>query len=317
MPAGRLTDVPGVRVGHVTDAVAGSGCTVILPAPGMVGAAHATGGGVSSRETELIGPRSRPREVTALVFSGGSAFGLATADGVMRWCEEQGLGLATGGGAVVPIVPGAVIYDLGISSNGFRPGSNEGYRASQVASSDTHAVGSVGAGTGATVGKWHARNGWCKGGLGGASRRLTDGTTVGVLAVVNAFGDVLAEDGTVLAGARGPDGRFIGASAQAHRIAPHHPRLSGANTTLLCVATDAPVGALGAAQLARGAFTGAARSIAPVGTVLDGDIAFGLAAPGDADPFIAAVVAAECAASAIRCAVRAATEVRGVRAIGS
>lgn len=312
MPAGRLTDVPGVRVGHLTDAVAGSGCTAILPAPGMVGAVDVRGGGASVRETELLQPRSGEREVSALMLSGGSAFGLAVADGAMRWCDERGIGLATGAGMVVPIVPAAVIFDLGISANQRRPTADDGYAACDAASGEPHAVGCVGAGTGATVGKWHGRDGWCKGGLGAASAVLPSGQVVAVLAVVNAFGDVIDDDGTVLAGVWAPGQGFLAASKEARTGAPQHPRLQGTNTTLLCVATDAPVGSAGAGQLARAASTGAARAISPVGTSLDGDVAFALAARGSDPAFIASVVAADLAAEAIRDGVRTATSLRGV-----
>ncbi len=314
MPTGFLTDVPGYRVGHWTDADAGTGCTAIIPPPGSVGAVHVTGGGASVRETELLSPRSGEREVSAIMFSGGSAFGLAAADGAMRWCEEQGIGLATGAGAIVPIVPAAVIYDLGIAGKVRRPGADAGYAACAAATDAPHALGSIGAGTGATVGKWNGQAGWCKGGLGAASVRLPNGWTVAALAVVNAFGDVVDEDGSVLAGVW-VDGAFPGADRLAATKAPDHPRLTGTNTTLLCVATDAPIGGRGAAQLAQMGATGAARAIAPVATSLDGDVTFGLAARTDVkpgEPFIPAVVAAGVSAGAIRAAIGAATSLGGV-----
>lgn len=315
MPAGRLTDVPGVRVGHWTDADAGTGCTVIIPPLGTVGACDVRGGGASTRELALLDPAAGEREVSALVFAGGSAFGLAAADGVMRWCEEQGIGIDTAG-ARVPIVPAAVIYDLGVSGNLRRPGADDGYAACVAATSAPHAMGSVGAGTGATVGKWNGRSGWCKGGLGAASARLPGGEWVGVLAVVNAFGDVLDESGAVLAGVFAPGKGFLCASRQAFTAAPRHPRLqpaAGSNTTLLCVATDAPVGAGGAGRVARMAQAGAGRAVSPFNTPLDGDVAFCLAPPANgADAFVIGVVAADLAAQAVRVAVRAATTVRGV-----
>ena len=208
MPADRLTDVPGIRVGHWTDADAGTGCTVIIPPPGSIGAVDVRGGGPSTRELELLAPLAGDREVTALLLTGGSAFGLAAADGVMRWCEEQGLGIDAGA-ARIPVVPAAVIYDLGITANGRRPGSDEGYAACVAASTAPHEVGSVGAGTGATVGKVLGQRGWCKGGLGSASARLLDDATVAVLVVVNAFGDVFDERGEVLAGAWDVERGFV------------------------------------------------------------------------------------------------------------
>lgn len=312
MSTGRLTDVPGLRVGHWTDAEAGTGCTAIIPPRGYVGAVEVSGGGASVRETELLAPRSGEREVSAVVFSGGSAFGLASADGAMRWCEEQGIGLVTGAGALVPIIPAAVIYDLGITANARRPGPDDGYAACAAARAEPHAVGSVGAGTGATLGKWNGRDGWCKGGLGGASARTPDGHVVAALAVVNAFGDVIDEDGSVLAGAWVDGQGFVGATRQARVSAPEHPRLRGVNTTLVCVATDAPIGVIGAGQLARAAGTGMARAVSPVATALDGDVAFALAPAGTANGFVSAVIAADVVAAAIRCGVRAASSVRGV-----
>jgi L-aminopeptidase/D-esterase-like protein len=313
MPAGRLTDVPGIRVGHWTDAAAGTGCTVVIPPPGSIGAVDVRGGGASARETELLAPLAGDREVTALLFTGGSAFGLAAADGVMRWCEEQGRGMETPGGRV-PIVPAAVIYDLGITANQRRPGADEGYAACVAAVETDHDVGSVGAGTGATVGKLNGRAGWCKGGLGAASATLLDGAVVAVLAVVNAFGDVIGEDGQVIAGVWDPDRGFLHASRHVLVAAPEHPRLAqGQHTTLVCVATDARLTKTEAGQVARMAQAGIARAVSPVNTPLDGDAAFCVATGvRESSAFVAGVVAAELAATAIRDAVAAARPVRGV-----
>ena len=313
MPAGRLTDVPGVRVGHWTDTAAGTGCTVIVPPPGTIGAVDVRGGGPSTRELELMGPLAGDREVTALLLTGGSAFGLAAADGVMRWCEEQGLGIDAGA-ARVPIVPAAVIYDLGITGNARRPGADDGYAACQAASAEPHEVGSVGAGTGATVGKVLGRRGWCKGGAGAASATLLDGATVAVFVVVNAFGDVFDERGEVLAGAWDPELGFVRAPSYLRTSPPEHPRLTAVeNPTLVCVATDARLTKAEAGQIARQAQTGVARAIAPVHTPLDGDVAFCLATGArDASAFVAAVVAADLVSEDIRNAIDSADSVRGV-----
>ena len=313
VPAGRLTDVPGIRVGHWTDADAGTGCTVIIPPPGSIGAADVRGGGASTRELELLAPLAGDREVTALLLTGGSAFGLAAADGVTRWCEEQGLGIDAGA-ARIPIVPAAVIYDLGITGNARRPGSDDGYAACVAASTDPHDVGSVGAGTGATVGKVLGRRGWCKGGLGSASARLLDGATVAVLVVVNAFGDVFDERGEVLAGAWDSERGFVRAPTYVLEAPPEHPRLNdGEHTTLVCVATDAVLTKIEAGQVARMAQTGIARAIAPVHTPLDGDVAFCLSAGARASSaFTCGVVAGELAAQAVRNAVRVAVALRDV-----
>jgi L-aminopeptidase/D-esterase-like protein len=313
VPAGRLTDVPGIRVGHWTDPDAGTGCTVIIPPPGSVGAVDVRGGGPSTRELELLAPLAGDREVTALLLTGGSAFGLAAADGVMRWCEEQGLGIDAGA-ARIPIVPAAVIYDLGITGNARRPRSDDGYAACVAASAAAHEVGSVGAGTGATVGKWNGREGWCKGGLGAAGTTLPDGATVAALAVVNAFGDVLDERGEVIAGVWDETQGFLHASRQARIDGPQHPRLTeGQHTTLLCIATDARLTKIEAGQVARMAQAGLARAVSPINTPLDGDVAFCLTTGvRTSTPFVVGVVAAELAAEAVRGGVRAATAVRGV-----
>ena len=222
-----VSEVAGVRVGHWTDQGAGTGCTVVLPPPGTVGGVEVRGGGPATREADLLGPLASVQDVTALMLSGGSAYGLDAAAGVVRWCEERGLGHDTGA-ARVPIVPAACIYDLGIAADGPRPGPDHGYAACEAAAEGPHAVGSVGAGTGATVGKLRGQDGWCKGGLGAASRRLYDGTVVAALAVVNAWGDVLAEDGTVLAGAFDPGEGFLCASPAGARGAAGAPAPGGA-----------------------------------------------------------------------------------------
>lgn len=309
-----VSAIEGVRVGHWTDAAAGTGCTVVLPPPGTVGAAEARGGGPATREGDLMAPLASVPGPTALLLSGGSAFGLAAAHGVVAWCEERGLGHDTGM-ARVPIVPAACIYDLGLSGNGRRPGPDEGYAACEAAAAGPHAVGSVGAGTGATVGKLRAREGWCKGGLGAGSRTLHDGATVAAIAVVNAWGDVLDERGEVLAGAVGADGRFLGSARRVIEEPPAHPRLAAPPmaTTLACVVTDARLAKAEAAQVARMAHAGLARAVNPVHTPLDGDVVFCLATGARAaSPFACGVAAAEAVSDAIRDAVRSATPVRGV-----
>ncbi len=308
-----ISEIPGFRVGHWTDAAAGTGCTVILPPPGNVAAADVRGGGASSRETELLRPLAGVRSATALLFTGGSAFGLDAATGVMRWCERHGLGYATVV-APVPVVPAAVIFDLGVTGGAARPDADAGEGACEAAAEGPHARGSVGAGTGATVGKLRAREGWCKGGLGASAAWLHDGTRVAALAVANCWGDVLAEDGTVLAGAWSAEEGFVGAARAAYERPPEHPRLAGPeSTTLLCVATDAGLDAAEAGQVARMAQSGLARAIAPVNTPVDGDAVFCLAGGGRAaSAFAVGAAAAQVAAEAVRDAVRRATSVRGV-----
>ena len=308
-----LTDVPGVRVGHWTDADAGTGCTAIILPPGTCGGVDIRGGGPATRETDLLRPEATVPIVSAIVLAGGSAFGLDAASGVMAWCEEQGLGVDTGI-AVVPIVSAAALFDLGITGNLRRPGAADGRRAAEAATDGPHAVGSVGAGTGATVGKCHGRDHWCKGGIGSASTRLANGVTVAALVAVNAFGDVLDEHGEVLAGAWEEGRGFVDARAAVQDGSARHARLTEmGNTTLCVVATDARIGKAGCTLLARQAHAGLARAIAPYGTALDGDVAFAVATGRlDANPIAVGAAAAEVAAAAVRDAVRSATPVRGV-----
>ena len=300
-------------MGHFTESAAGTGCTVVVPPPGTVGSVEVRGGGPGTRETDLLSPLSGVAEVTAVLLTGGSAFGLSAAAGVVRWCEEEGLGVDVGP-ARVPIVPAAVIFDLGITGNARRPGPDDAYAACRAAAAGQHAVGSVGAGTGATVGKILGREGWCKGGLGAASLRLYDGTTVAALAVVNAFGDVLDERGEVLAGAWAPGRGFVRAAQHAISEPAVHPRLAApANTTLAVVATDGRLSKVEAAQMARMASAGMCRAVSPVHTTLDGDVVFALATGArPASAFACGVAAAEVIAAAVRDAVRQATPVRGV-----
>ena len=308
-----LTDVPGIRVGHWTDTDAGTGCTAIILPPGPCGGVDVRGGGPASRETDLLRPEATVPIVSAIVLSGGSAFGLDAATGVMHWCEEQGLGVDTGI-AVVPIVPAACLFDLGVSANARRPGAAEGRLAAEAATDCPHAVGSVGAGTGATVGKVHGRDHWCKGGIGSASVTLASGATVGALVAVNAFGDVLGEDGSVIAGAFEAGRGFVNAPQEMLDDAARHARLQDmGNTTLCVVATDARLDKPGCTHLARQAHAGLARAIAPYGTALDGDIAFAVSTGQiDTNPVVVGNAVAEMATRAVRDAVRQATSVRGV-----
>jgi L-aminopeptidase/D-esterase-like protein len=308
-----LTAVAGVRVGHLTDRQAATGCTVVIPPPGTVGGVDVRGGGPGTRETDLLAPVATVSEVTALVLSGGSAFGLAATAGAERWCEENGLGYDVGI-ARVPIIPAAVIFDLGVAAEGRRPGPDDAYAACVAASEGPHALGSVGAGTGATVGKLLGRDGWCKGGVGSASIVLHDGVTVAALAVVNAFGDVLDEQGRVLAGAWSPEAGFVGAARHALTAPPVHPRLvPPLSTTLAVIATDARLDKAGATQVARMGQAGVCRAVSPVSTPLDGDVVFCLATGARAASLTTCgIAAAEVVAAAIRDGVRRAEGVGGV-----
>lgn len=306
--------VDGVRVGHWTDLAAGTGCTVVIPPPGTVGGADVRGGGPSTREFELLSPLAGPAGPTAVLLTGGSAHGLAAADGVSGWCEEHGLGHEVPGIARVPIVTAAVIFDLGIAAAGRRPGPAEGREACAAARPGPHARGSVGAGTGATLGKLLRGAGWCKGGIGAAGVVTSDGTTVAAIAVANCFGDVLDRDGTILAGCWFPGEGMTGTAARMLADPPDDPRLAvGGHTTLGVVVTDAVLDPAGASAVARMASTGLARAVSPVGTPVDGDAVVCLATgarPGNR--MIIGVAAAEVLAEAVRDAVRTATSLRGV-----
>ncbi|MFN8109886.1 MAG: P1 family peptidase [Thermoleophilia bacterium] len=303
----------GFLVGHHTDVEGATGCTVILPPQGTVAVMDVRGGGASTMHTELLAVESPFAGITALLFTGGSALGLAAVDGVVDWCAEHGLGYDV---AVtrVPIVPAAVIFDLGIGGGPRRPGPEAGRAACEAAVETPPARGSVGAGTGATVGKLFGQAGWCKGGVGLASATGRDGVTTAVLVVVNAFGDVLDETNQVLAGAWRDGEGFVDARRAVTEIIPAHPRIPDiTNTTLAVAMTDAALTKPEAAQVARMVSSGVARAVVPVHTPIDGDVSFTLA--GGQRPtsaFAVGMVAATLTETAIRDAVRSATAVRGV-----
>lgn len=270
---GDLTDVPGVRVGHWSDEVGRTGCTVVLlPDEGAVTAVDVRGAAPGTRETDLLAIDATVPGVHAVLLTGGSAFGLAAADGVVRRLEERGVGLPTPAGPV-PLVPTAVVFDLPTGSAQARPDADAGYTAARAAEAGAPCgTGRVGAGTGATVGKLAGPDGAAPGGTGTASWVLPGGATVGVLVVVNALGDVVDEDGRVLAGP-GTVELLLGPEA------PAPPGL-GTNTTLVLVATDLGLTKAEARRLAVVAHDGLARAIRPVHTDYDGDTAFA-ASTGD------------------------------------
>lgn len=284
-----ITDVPGIRAGHWTGE--GTGVTVVLAPSGCVGAGEIRGGAPATRESALLHRGSLVNQVDAVVFAGGSAFGLAACDGVMGFLEERGQGFPTPAGPV-PIVAGAAIFDL-VASGGARPGPAEG-RAAAEAAERGEAVGGgrVGAGRGATVGKWRGVEYGVPGGLGSAS--VVDGDlVVGALAVVNAAGDVVGADGTVLAGSTAGDG------------ARPFPQLYGAvNTTLVLVATNAALAKPECLLVAESAHDGFARAVHPAHTRGDGDFAVALATGDVAAPVdLVRLRATEVVAEAIRDAV--------------
>ncbi len=286
-----ITDVPDVRAGHWTGP--GTGCTVVLLPPGTVGAAEVRGGAPATREIALLEPGRTVEHVDAVVFTGGSAFGLATADGVMRALAERGRGFPTHGGPV-PIVPAAAIFDL-VASGGVRPGPEEGVAALDAAErGDPFATGLVGAGRGATVGKWRGPEHKVPGGLGSASARVGD-ATVGAIAVVNALGDVVARDGSVLAGSQAPEGS---------EAFPDPAPFEVEQTTLVLVVTDARCTKQECHLLAQSGHHGLAQAVHPSHTRHDGDLVIA-AATGAVDGHLdrLRVAVTEVVAAAVRNAV--------------
>lgn len=308
-----VTAVEGILVGHATDADAATGCTVVLgPPEGMAAAAYVRGRATGTRELDAIAPGHLVPAINAILLTGGSAFGLGAADGVMRWLAERGRGFNVRVG-VVPIVPAAVVFDLSpLGSPDRWPGPDDGYRACEAAGPDV-AEGSAGAGTGATVGKALGAAGAMKGGVG-TWAEAADGVTVGVLAVVNAFGDVRDGSGAIIAGAR-REGRFV--DARAYLAAGGVPggafARAGANTTLIVVATDAGLDRLALRDVARMATDALAQRITPVGTQYDGDVVFAVSCgKRDARPMVVELLAQSATASAVERAVRLA---RGTEAV--
>ena len=256
-----IRDVPGIRVGHWTDATARTGCTVVLAADaGAVAGVDVRGAAPGTRETDLLRPTALVERINAICLAGGSAFGLAAADGVMHRLAERGVGYATGV-RPVPIVPTAILFDLSVGDPDVVPTAEGGYAATVAAeANDGELEGAVGAGTGATVAKLGGVAAGRPGGVGSAGRRLPDGHVIGVLVVNNALGDVHARDGRLLAG-RGP-----GAAT---------PPPAG-NTVLVVVATDAPLDRAQCRRLAELGHDALARAIRPAHTMFDGDVVFAL-----------------------------------------
>ena len=300
----------GYAIGHWTDRDAATGCTVVLAPPGTRCGVDVRGGGPGTRETEVVGPLSGAHEASAVVLAGGSAFGLAAADGAARWLEERGRGHPTPGG-VVPIVPAAVVYDLAEGDPSRRPGPDEGYAACESASDGVPERGRVGAGTGTAVGKILGRERGVPGGVGYTGTRTAAGASVAALAVVNAFGDVLAEDGSILAGPTGDEGPVSTSEVIAGMSGfPEWAQVEERNTTLVCVMTDAGIDRAACARIARMASGGVARAVDPVFSDFDGDVAFCLASGEVSEDrftgFTVGVAAAHVTAAAIRDAVRSA-----------
>jgi L-aminopeptidase/D-esterase-like protein len=284
--SGAITDVAGLKVGHFTDPRRPTGCTVVLAEDGAVGGVDVRGAAPGTRETALLAPGNLVERVHAVLLAGGSAFGLDAATGVVRWLEERGIGHPAGP-VRVPIVPAAILFDLNVGDPTVRPDAQAGYRACDAASSQAPAEGSVGAGAGATVGKFWGIERAMKGGVGTASARV-GGITVGAIVAVNALGDVIDPgSGRVLAGARGPSvgaeggatrerSAPIGTMASLLRGEMPGPLAAGMATTIGVVATDAVLTKAQARNIALMAHDGLARTIDPVHTAFDGDTVFAL-----------------------------------------
>lgn len=300
----------GFLIGHWSDPVGVTGCTAVIAPPGSRAGVDVRGGGPGTRETEVIGPLAGAGEVTAVMLAGGSAYGLAAADGAMRWCEQNGRGYSTSGG-LVPIVPAAVIYDLAAGDPKARPGTDDGFAACAAARAGVPETGCVGAGTGAGVGKILGRERGARGGVGFAAASTGTQIKVAVIAIVNAFGDVIGPDGGVLAGPVGEAGETLSTAEliTAMQAPPDWPRLEERNTTLVCAMTDAPLDKPTCARVARMVSAGVARAVDPVFSDVDGDVAFCVASgePVRSDRFASLAVgslAATLTAAAIRDAVR-------------
>lgn len=310
----------GFEAGHWSDPAAATGCTVVLAPPdGAVASADVRGGGPSTREIELLNPIANASRIHAVLLAGGSAFGLASADGVVDWLERNGRGYDTPGG-LVPLVPAAVVYDLVTGDPRGRPGPADGFAACEAATGDP-ALGTVGAGTGTAVGKLRGREFAVKSGVGMAKQHLPPGGKIVAIAVVNAFGDVLGEDGRVLAGTRADDGSFAG-STKMIRTRPIEPPSFRKgepleNTTLVCLMTNAELTKSECGIVAKMAQAGMARAVDPVHSQFDGDVVFAMAS-GTAprvEPFVVGVVAAALTAEAIRDACLQATGLHGIPAL--
>jgi len=317
--AGGLTDVAGIKVGHFTDTRRPTGCTVILCEKGAVAGVDVRGGAPGTRDTDLLNPINLVQQVYGIALSGGSAFGLDTATGVMRFLDENGVGYHAGS-AIVPIVPAAILIDLQIGDSKIRPNADSGYAAAKAATSGKIAEGNVGAGAGATVGKYFfgPDSRPMKGGLGTASIRVANSEiVVAAIVAVNAVGDVRdPQTGAIVAGARTADGKgFRDTMARirgGYRVAI--PADRAMNSTIGVVATNATLTKVQASKIAQMAHDGYARSISPVHTMYDGDTIFALATgaiSSKGDTSAIGALAADVMAQAVVRAVTQATSIPG------
>jgi L-aminopeptidase/D-esterase-like protein len=316
-PKSGLTAIDGIKVGHHTLKTKSSGCTVVLVEAGATAGVDVRGSAPGTRETDLLDPENLVEKANAIVLSGGSAFGLDAASGVMRYLEEKKIGFKFGP-AYVPIVPAAVLFDLPVGENALnRPDAACGYEAATLATSGAIAEGSVGAGAGATVGKF-AGGKPMKGGIGTASITLPSGLIVAAIVAVNAGGDIIdPANGQIVAGSQAADGSFIDARKAMRSGALDKPR-PGENTTLGIVATNARLTKAQAKKMAEMAQDGFARAIVPSHTMGDGDTIFALATGAqttEANMTLVGALAAEAVSQAILRGVREATSLPGYPAV--
>jgi L-aminopeptidase/D-esterase-like protein len=316
--SGSITDVQGVKVGHFTESRRPTGCTVLLFEKGATAGVDVRGSAPGTRETDLLNPINTVQQVQAILLAGGSAFGLDAASGVVRFLDEHRLGYAVGD-IVVPIVPAAILYDLGVGDPKIRPTAESGYKACQAATSERVPEGNVGAGAGATIGKMFGPKQAMKSGLGSASIRVGNtGIVVGALVAVNAVGDVVdPKTGKIIAGARKPDGSgFMDSMARIRE--GYSVRADGAtNTTIGVVATNVALDKPQATKVAQMAHDGLARTIYPVHTPSDGDTIFAVATgtiPVRANYGAIGALAAEAMAQAV---LRAVMNARGIPGLPS
>lgn len=307
-----LTDVPGLLVGHATDSVALTGCTVVLCGADAVGGVDIRGSATGSIELDTLNPGHVAPNVHAIVLSGGSAFGLETTCGVRNLLEKRGIGY-NAGVTHVPIVPGAILFDLGIGSPHVRPGREMGEKAALAANSGPVAEGNAGAGAGATAGKILGMKNAMKSGLGTASVMLGNGAIVAAMVAVNPLGDVIdPKTGRILAGARvTPNSREFADSAAIMRHGPNPGRPG--NTVIGIVATNVRLDRVETNKLAALGSLGVARTISPINTMSDGDITFAISLGKEkATVDEVGVAAADAMATAVLRAVKSAKSAGGI-----
>ena len=314
-----ITAVPGIEAGHYTDLDNATGCTVVLCRTGAVGGVDVRGGSPGTRETDLLQPSRRVDQLFAVSLSGGSAFGLDAASGVMAWLEEQDIGYRVTQDVIVPIVSSAIIYDLGLVTSKVRPGPSEGRAACIAASNLPLSEGTLGAGTGATVAKTGGTHRACKGGLGSASVQLPGGATVGAVVVVNSIGGIRDPySGELVAGPRRENGSLDDPVSVLLEGTTSELPSGPINTTIGVVATDATLTREESNYLARVSHNGLSMTIHPCHTIRDGDTMFAMATGefgNEVDLTTLGAAAAEVSARAVLRAVRLATGLGGIPSV--